>query len=125
MSIGPAIRSGLGIAIVVMAANSARAVDPPYQSDMQRVLEIMGSIYFLAPLCGYSGTNWRQSAADLIALDEPDDDRRQRLIGAFNVGYEAYARLYRFCSPAARMAVKKLLDDAASETRELHSHFAE
>ena len=30
----------------------AWAVDPPYQPQMQRLAEILGSLYFLNPLCG-------------------------------------------------------------------------
>jgi len=110
---------------VAMAAPAARAVDPPYQADMQHLLETMGSLYFLAPLCGYTATDWRQSASDLIASDDPDDDRRQRLNGAFNQGYQGYARVYRFCSASAQQALTRLLKEAEDEARDLHSRYAE
>ena len=78
--------------LLSLGALPARAIDPPYQQQMERLSEIMGSLYFLQPLCGNSSTDWRAQVADLIALDQPDEDRRQRLAGAFNVGYTAYAR---------------------------------
>src|SRR5690606_33266562 len=60
------------------------AIDPPYQRQMERLAEIMGSLYFLQPLCASGNEDWRAEMAELIALDEPDEDRRQRLAGAFN-----------------------------------------
>ena len=63
--------------------------------------------------------------ADLIALDEPDDDRKQRLTGAFNSGYEAYARLYRVCTVSAQQAMSRLLVEAEKTARDIHSRYAE
>lgn len=103
----------------------ALAIDPPYQRQMERLSEIMGSLYFLQPLCGDSQADWRAQMADLMALDEPDDDRRQRLTGAFNQGYTAYARFHRACTPAAQEALARLLDEAARTARDIHSRFAE
>jgi uncharacterized protein (TIGR02301 family) len=98
---------------MLLAAGPARAIDPPYEEEMERLSEIMGSLYFLGPLCKpETGTDWRGQMADLINLDEPDDDRRQRLAGAFNAGYEAYARLYRVCTVSAQQAMQKLLVEA-------------
>ncbi len=63
--------------------------------------------------------------SELIALDSPDDDRRQRLAGAFNDGYQAYARLYRECTESAHAALTKLLVNAEQTARDIHAHFAE
>lgn len=117
--------------IVVIAALSAgfstpvRAVDPPYQADMERLSEILGSLYFLQPLCQPGLEDWRRQMSDLIALDEPDEDRRQRLAGAFNEGYAAYARLYRVCTVSANAALTRLLVEAEEVARGLHSRYAE
>lgn len=104
---------------------SAPAIDPPYQGAMQRLAEILGSLYFLQPLCGFHEENWRAHMADLIALDEPDDDRRQRLAGSFNTGYQSYARLYRSCTPSAQLAMTRLLEEAEDVARDIHSRYAE
>jgi uncharacterized protein (TIGR02301 family) len=92
---------------------------------MERLAEILGSLYFLQPLCDKGTQDWRAEMADLIALDEPDDDRRQRLTGAFNGGYEAYARLHRACTGAARAALTRLLIEAETVARDIHARFAE
>lgn len=113
------------LALGVMGAQPARAVDPPYQAEMERLSEIMGSLYFLQPLCVDRGADWRAEVSDLIDFDQPDDDRRQRLFGAFNAGYSAYARLYRSCTEPAQTALVRLLVEAESTARDLHSRYAE
>jgi uncharacterized protein (TIGR02301 family) len=116
----------LALVALLLAAGPARAIDPPYQAEMERLSEILGSLYFLDPLCKpAASSDWRGEMADLIALDEPDDDRKQRLTGAFNAGYEAYARLYRVCTVSAQQAMSRLLVEAEKTARDIHSRYAE
>jgi uncharacterized protein (TIGR02301 family) len=116
----------IAVVVLLLAAAPARAIDPPYQAEMERLSEILGSLYFLNPLCKPSAkSDWRGEMADLIALDEPDDDRKQRLTGAFNSGYEAYARLYRVCTVSAEQAMSRLLVEAEKTARDIHSRYAE
>ena len=111
---------------LLLAASPARAIDPPYQQEMERLSEILGSLYFLTPLGKPEAkSDWRGEMADLISLDEPDDDRRQRLTGAFNAGFEAYARLYRVCTVSAQQALSRLLVEAEKTARDIHSRYAE
>jgi uncharacterized protein (TIGR02301 family) len=112
--------------ICCFGAAPALAIDPPYQEEMERLSEIMGSLYFLDPLCKPEAhSDWRSQMGDLINLDQPDDDRRQRLAGAFNTGYEAYARLYRTCTASAEEALTRLLQEAEKTARDIHSRYAE
>ncbi|KKB08851.1 TIGR02301 family protein [Devosia chinhatensis] len=113
----------LGLALAFSAPSLA--VDPPYQRQMERLSEIMGSLYFLQPLCKAGTEDWRAQMADLIELDEPDEDRRQRLAGAFNGGYTAFSRFHRNCTPASREALTRLLFEAQKLSREIHTRFAE
>ena len=86
----------LVLALIVLCAALPRpvlAVDPPYEPQMERLAEILGSLYFLNPLCKPGGADWREQLSDLVRLDQPDEDRQQRLYGAFNSGYTAYSRL--------------------------------
>lgn len=108
-----------------LVPSGAMAIDPPYQADMERLSEILGSLYFLQPLCQPGIEDWRAQMGELIALDEPDEDRRQRLAGAFNAGYAAYARLYRVCTVSANEALTRLLVEAEGAAREIHSRYAE
>ena len=118
-------RSILTALLLVLGTMPALAIDPPYQGQMERLAEIMGSLYFLQPLCDPRPDDWRSEMAELIALDEPDEDRRQRLAGAFNLGYTAYSRFHHACTPAARTALTRLLAEAESIARDIHTRFAE
>ncbi len=119
------VRSGVLALALSSFAQPAFSVDPQYQPQMQRLLQLIGSLYFLQPLCGFDEQDWRGHAAELISLDQPSDDRRQRLIGSFNEGYEAYARLYRECTEAARVAQIRLLAEAKDLSQDIHSRYAE
>ena len=119
------LRTFVVVFLLALGALPALAIDPPYQKQMERLSEIMGSLYFLEPLCAGKGVDWRLQMADLIALDKPDEDRRQRLAGAFNAGYTAYARLHHACTPAAREALSRLLREAERTARDIHTRFAE
>lgn len=111
--------------LLALGTAPSLAIDPPYQRQMERLAEIMGSLYFLQPLCQPAADDWREQMAELIALDEPDEDRRQRLAGAFNVGYTAYSRFHHSCTPAARAALERLLVEAERSARDIHTRFAE
>ena len=98
---------------------------PAYQGEMERLSEILGSLYFLQPLCQPGVEDWRSQMEQLISLDQPDEDRRQRLAGAFNNGYAAYSRLYRQCTVSANEALTRLLVEAENVARDIHSRYAE
>jgi uncharacterized protein (TIGR02301 family) len=123
------VRSFLRVAITATAtvifAGSALAIDPPYQRQMERLSEVMGSLYYLAPLCQIGGDDWRLQMSELIELDEPDDDRRQRLAGAFNNGVTAYARTHKQCTTASREALSRLTVEAERIARDIHTRYAE
>lgn len=129
-SASPPVRKRLAGGTLVLLtglvlATPALAIDPPYQRQMERLSEIMGSLYFLQPLCEAGDEDWRAQAAELIELDEPDEDRRQRLAGAFNTGYTAFSRFHRQCTPASREALARLLTEAQRLARDIHTRFAE
>ncbi len=109
----------------LLVAGPALAVDPPYQGELERLTNLMGSLYFLQPLCDQPGPDWRQQAVELIDFELPDDDRRARLEGAFNDGFEGYARLYRACTDSARLALERALTEGDRIAREIHSRYAE
>ena len=106
-------------------AAPVQAIDPPYEPDMERLASVLGSLYFLQPLCRQGTEDWRAQMAALISLDAPDEDRRQRLAGAFNDGYSAYARLHRTCTDSAKQALRRLLGEAERVARDIHTRFAE
>ena len=63
------------LAVLILSAallpQRVMAVDPPYEPQMERLAEILGSLYFLNPLCKPGGTDWRSQLSDLVRLDSP------------------------------------------------------
>lgn len=118
------LRAGLVAICFAGFGGPAGAADPLYEPQMEELVGIMGSLYFLQPLCGFDGIDWRQEASGLIGADEPDDDRRHRLNGAFNDGYAAYARLYERCTPSAKAATTRLMARAESLAEDIHRRYA-
>jgi uncharacterized protein (TIGR02301 family) len=124
LSMKPSVLALL-LLVSALAAGPARAVDPLYEPELEHLSQVLGSLYFINPLCRPGGKDWRVEMSELIGLDAPDDDRRQRLAGAFNAGYQNYARLYRECTPSAKAALVKLLGDAEQTARDIHAHYAQ
>ena len=127
LRLGRVVRAVL-LAVLILSAllpQRAMAVDPPYEPQMERLAEILGSLYFLNPLCKPGGTDWRSQLTDLVRLDQPDDARQQRLYGAFNNGFNAYSRLYRTCTSSASEALSRLLIEAEATARDIHARYAE
>jgi uncharacterized protein (TIGR02301 family) len=118
-------KSLLPLLLALTFATPTLAIDPPYQRQMERLAEIMGSLYYLQPLCKTGSEDWREQMSELIALDEPNEDRRQRLAGSFNTGYTGFARLHRNCTPASREALSRLMSEAQQLARSIHTRFAE
>src|ERR1700754_3636158 len=85
-------------------ASPARAEDPaaPFDGDLQRLAEILGTLHYLRGICGSNeGAKWRNQMQALIDAETPTGDRRSRMIAGFNRGYNGFQQTYRTCTPAA------------------------
>ncbi|MFG1298506.1 TIGR02301 family protein [Xanthobacter sp. V3C-3] len=105
----------LSLATPAAAAGPAEGAPPPYDPDLLRLAEILGALHYLRPLCGVSAEaqRWRNEMQALIDTEQPSDARRAKIISSFNRGYSSYAEVYRTCTPAARVAVDRQLDEGS------------
>lgn len=102
------------------APAAANTPPPPYEKDLRRISEILGALHYLRPLCGADdGPAWRDKMRDLIEAEGGPADRRERLAGAFNEGYNGFQLTYRTCTPSADLAVRRYLAEGAKLTREI------
>jgi uncharacterized protein (TIGR02301 family) len=102
------------------AKAAANTPPPPYEKDLRRISEILGALHYLRPLCGADdGAAWRDKMRDLIEAEGGPPDRRERLAGAFNEGYNGFQLTYRTCTPSADLAVRRYLAEGAKLTREI------
>lgn len=108
------------------AASPARNTPPPpYEKDMRRIGSILGALHYLRPLCGANdGSIWRDKMSQLIDAEGGPPDRRERLAGSFNEGYNSYQLTYRTCTPSADLAVRRYLAEGAKLSREIATRHA-
>lgn len=110
-----ALAAALALPGPAFAAGPTEGAPPPYDGDLLRVAEILGSLHYLRPLCGVTGEGqrWRNEMQSLIDTEQPSDARRGKIIASFNRGYSSYAEVYRTCTPAARLAVERQLEEGS------------
>jgi uncharacterized protein (TIGR02301 family) len=103
----------------------AQATAAPYDRDLQRLAEILGSLHFLRGICGSNeGQKWRDEAQTLIDIEAPAGARHDQMIASFNRGYRAFAQSYRTCTPAADFAIRRYLAEGAKIAREITARYA-
>lgn len=91
-----------------------------YEADLIHLSEILGALHYLRPLCG--GTEqgqWRVEMQALIDSAALPGDKRALLVTSFNRGYNSYEQTYRTCTPAARTAIQRFLDEGARLSRDI------
>lgn len=115
------------LTISALAATPARAQDAaaPFDGQLQRLAEILGTLHYLRGICGSNeGLKWRNEMQALIDAETPSGDRRARMIAAFNRGYNGFQQTYRSCTPAATVAVRRYIDEGVKISRDLTARYA-
>lgn len=105
----------------------ARAEDgaAPFDAELQRLAEILGTLHYLRGICGGTdGAKWRTEMQALIDAETPSGERRTRLIAAFNRGYNGFQQTYRTCTPAASVAIRRYLEEGSKLSRDLTARYA-
>ncbi|MFL9502318.1 TIGR02301 family protein [Rhodopseudomonas palustris] len=105
----------------------ARAEDgaAPFDAELQRLAEILGTLHYLRGICGGTdGAKWRTEMQALIDAETPSGERRTRLIAAFNRGYNGFQQTYRTCTPAATVAIRRYLEEGSKLSRDLTARYA-
>ncbi|MBX9931202.1 MAG: TIGR02301 family protein [Methylobacterium sp.] len=96
----------------------------PYDRDLMRLSEIIGSLAFLRGLCGGpDAAEWPRRMSALMEAEGVTPTRRERLAGAYNRGYRGYALTYRVCTPAATLATSRFLAEGERLSQALAGRF--
>src|SRR3712207_763900 len=99
---------------------------PIYDAQLWRLSEILGALAFLRQLCGEpDATSWRDEMSALLAAERPAAERRSRLIGRFNHGFETFNAVYRSCTPSARRAIGRYLIEGEALSAEVRSRYSQ
>ncbi len=117
------------VSIVLSLAAPARAADnvetAPYDTELQRLAEILGALHYLREVCGAKeGQKWRNEMQALLDSEAPDGDRRRKIAASFNRGYRGFQQTYRTCTPAADLAIRRYLEEGAKIARDITARYA-
>lgn len=100
--------------------------DPPYQSRLDRMSEILGALHYLRPLCHpEEKTIWREHMLSLLEAENPTQARHDRMIGAFNRTYGGFKENYRTCNASAKLAGERYREEGVRLARDLTSRFTD
>ena len=97
----------------------------PYDSDLERLSEILGALHFLRGICNSKeGQKWRNEAQALIDAEAPSGNRHDEMIASFNRGYRGFQQSYRTCTPAADDVIRRYLEEGAKIARDITARYA-
>jgi uncharacterized protein (TIGR02301 family) len=121
------VAATLFILIAMLGAAPARAQDAaaPFDPDLLRLAEILGSLHYLRGICGANeGQKWRSQMQALVDAETPGGDRRARMIASFNRGYRGFQQTYRTCTPGANITIRRYLAEGSKISRDLTARYA-
>ncbi len=106
------------------APQPAEPPAPPYEKDLLRLAEILGSLAFLRSLCGgQDAAEWPARMQALLEAEGTTAGRKERLAGAYNSGYRGFALTYRVCTDSATEATNRYVKEGDQITRNLASRY--
>ena len=115
----------LTLSATAVHAQATQGGAAPYESEMQRLSEILGALHYLRDVCGAKeGQTWRNEMQALVDAEAPSGERRERLIASFNRGYRGFQQTYRTCTPAADFAIRRYLEEGSKIARDITARYA-
>jgi len=115
------------LSLIACLATPALAVEAtaPYDGELARLAEILGSLHYLRNVCGANeGQKWRDQMQALIDAEQLEGERRRKIVASFNRGYRVFQQTYRTCTPAADLAIRRYLDEGAKISRDITARYA-
>jgi uncharacterized protein (TIGR02301 family) len=113
------------LACLAAPAHAVEGSAAPYDSDLERLAEILGSLHYLRNVCGANeGPKWRNHMQALIDAEALDGERKRKVVASFNRGYRVFQQTYRTCTPAADIAIRRYLDEGARISRDITARYA-
>jgi len=109
--------------LAVTAGQPARAAESPFEGQLLRLAEILGSLHYLRNLCGENGQDWRGRMEALLEAENPDETRRARFVASFNRGYRSFETTYATCTDSAIEAIGRYMREGEALTRDTATRF--
>jgi uncharacterized protein (TIGR02301 family) len=97
----------------------------PYDDQLLRLAEILGSVHYLRNLCNPGKEDaWRSNMQQLLDAEAKDETKRkEKLTAAFNRGYRSFASVYTGCTPQAVVAEERYRNEGATLATEITARF--
>ncbi len=97
----------------------------PYDQQLSRLAEILGSIDYLRNLCSPTREDgWRGDMQQLLDTEtKSEPERKERLTAAFNRGYRSFASVYTNCTTQALVAEEQYRNEGATLATEITARF--
>lgn len=97
----------------------------PYDEQLSRLAEILGSIDYLRNLCSPTREDgWRGDMQQLLDTEtKGEQKRKERLTASFNRGYRSFASVYTNCTPQALVAEERYRNEGATLATEITARF--
>ncbi len=119
------VLAALAVSLCLSCPARAQDAPAPFDNDLQRLAEILGTLHYLRGICGSNeGAKWRNEMQALIDAETPSGERRARMIAAFNRGYNGFQQTYRSCTPAAAVAIRRYIEEGSKISRDLTARYA-
>jgi uncharacterized protein (TIGR02301 family) len=113
----------LAVVLAVGAARPAVAVEAPYEQNLLRLAEVLGSLHYLRNLCGEKGEAWRKEMEKLLETENPDAARRARFVASFNRGYRSFETVYATCTASAVESIHRYMKEGEALTRDVAARY--
>ena len=98
---------------------------PPYEPQLERLSEMLGTLTYLRSLCGKGdAAEWRKRMTILLDAEAKGESRRDRLAGAYNRGFRGYQATYHSCTPSADLVISRFLAESDRLARDLTTRFS-
>jgi uncharacterized protein (TIGR02301 family) len=125
-SASPAVAQPAANVPPVQTPDNADAERPtPYDTQLSRLAEILGSIDYLRNLCSTAREDgWRGDMQQLLDTEtKGEQKRKERLTASFNRGYRSFASVYANCTPQALVAEERYRNEGATLATEITARF--
>lgn len=117
---------GAVFSCLLLAGTAAGAQDvsgPPYENQLIKLAETLGSLHSLSHLCGDTTMQWRDQMNRLLTVEKVDNTRRKNLISAFNDSYRSYTDNYNSCTSQALKAIERFKSQGETLTAALLAQY--
>lgn len=115
------------LALVMLGTPSASAqasvAVSPFEAQLMRLAEVLGSLHYLRNLCGEQGNQWRDEMEKLLSAENPEPARRARFIASFNHGFRSFDGIYVNCTASATEAISRYMKEGEALSRDIASRF--